>query len=597
MKTFLITYEAIGDDAGPFTIKDSTGATVATGITRAQLLAGYTVTVADTANAVTISSSGTCTDTIELEKPPVIGYLNYPGTTHIDSWVNNNQYIATNRTPTAAATIGALDGYTIIEGGVIGGTQQLAVAGPATSLGEFNGGGTVIMTANNTISGLTTVQTGAVLQLGLNLDSDTGRVAAVTVQFGAELDVVGANTANFTKTGALTNGGTTNWTGPGVCGLGIMQVGGAVANTGTINIDDSYFRAATGGISGTGTINVLDGGTLGTNSLPIAATQTVNINGCGFCAANGVPQGAILLEGTGVTYAARVNVITEACIKTSGTANTTMSGLLTGSAPLTIGTIGTAVPSAITAITNSNNTYNGVLTIDSTTLNQSGATNALQYADIRLENSGRLSNGSGTGINIASIGGTDAAAYYVGSLNNNLYIKDNGETTFAGRFLGSSSVETNVYLEGGAANVLTLTTAGHTANLIARNGSKVVLEGGTFTAAGQIDLLNGSTVSAGTSTTGATTLLNMDATSILEVRATSATSVGLLTTTTFNATAGTFVVDLPDTLQAGTYPILRANTGTGIPDIPTTGVNNTGLTPTYSWNTTVTPRVLSVTLA
>jgi hypothetical protein len=50
-------------------------------------------------------------------------------------------------------------------------------------------------------------------------------------------------------------------------------------------------------------------------------------------------------------------------------------------------------------------------------------------------------------------------------------------------------------------------------------------------------------------------------------------------------------------MSAGTYPILKvtAKTGVGYGKIPTTVINNTGLTPSYSWDTVT--GTLSMTLA
>jgi hypothetical protein len=65
----LITATSIGGNAGPFDIYqdfDSYVTPVATGITRSQILSGYTVTVNDAATIVRLISSGTCTNTTNI---------------------------------------------------------------------------------------------------------------------------------------------------------------------------------------------------------------------------------------------------------------------------------------------------------------------------------------------------------------------------------------------------------------------------------------------------------------------------------------------------------------------------------------------------
>jgi hypothetical protein len=65
----LITATSIGGNAGPFDIYqdfDSYATPVATGITRSQILSGYTVTVNDAATIVRLISSGICTNTTNI---------------------------------------------------------------------------------------------------------------------------------------------------------------------------------------------------------------------------------------------------------------------------------------------------------------------------------------------------------------------------------------------------------------------------------------------------------------------------------------------------------------------------------------------------
>jgi hypothetical protein len=153
-------------------------------------------------------------------------------------------------------------------------------------------------------------------------------------------------------------------------------------------------------------------------------------------------------------------------------------------------------------------------------------------------------------------------------------------------------------LEGGASNILTLTGKGSTGNIYARNGSKVIFQGATWTGAnGQARISAGSTISAGTSTDNSLVLAYIDGTSALDVRAAGA-STGILNTGpgTSSLSAG-WKVNLLDPLPAGTHVIWK-NTGAAITQLPAIGSNLSGRTVTgFAWNNAVNPKTLSVTLA
>lgn len=65
----VIKLTTIGNSAGPFIISDNVQGVLAMGITRAQLLAGYTVNVDTAATTVTATSTGTCTNSIDFTLP------------------------------------------------------------------------------------------------------------------------------------------------------------------------------------------------------------------------------------------------------------------------------------------------------------------------------------------------------------------------------------------------------------------------------------------------------------------------------------------------------------------------------------------------
>ena len=57
----VITLSSAGTDAGPFTIKDNNNNTLVSGITRAQLLAGYRTNIFSEYPTITVTSTGSCT--------------------------------------------------------------------------------------------------------------------------------------------------------------------------------------------------------------------------------------------------------------------------------------------------------------------------------------------------------------------------------------------------------------------------------------------------------------------------------------------------------------------------------------------------------
>jgi len=347
-------------------------------------------------------------------------------------------------------------------------------------------------------------------------------------------------------------------------------------------------------MSGSGTINILDGGTFFNNGIQtVSSSNKFFINGCGWCDPDGVKQGAISINAN-TTFTQAINVQSSACIKVHTNANVIFSGLLSGSAPLNVGTLGTPV-NGIHQYTNTGNTYDGIMTVDGTTISQSTG-NSLQYAKIILANGARI--GSSTSQTIGSLASSDPTTYWSSADFNNLFIKNNGVTTFAGRLLWNGGSNTaNWFLEGGSSNIITLTGTGNTGNMYVRNGSKVILQGATFTGTnGQIRVSAGSTVSAGTSTTGSAVLIYLDATSALDVRAVGSSTGIINTGTGTSSLSNGWKVNLLDPLPAGTH-IIWKNTGAAITQLPVIGTNLSGRTVTgFVWNNAVSPKTLSVIL-
>lgn len=93
----VISAASIGGNAGPFTITDDLANTLASGVTRNQILAGYTVLgVNNSATSVTLTSSGTCTNATVI---PIAGsiFYNYDGLTLVSSTTPFCEAVMKNR--------------------------------------------------------------------------------------------------------------------------------------------------------------------------------------------------------------------------------------------------------------------------------------------------------------------------------------------------------------------------------------------------------------------------------------------------------------------------------------------------------------------
>jgi hypothetical protein len=496
---------------------------------------------------------------------------------------------------------GNLSNYTSLNctgimAGNIGGSGTFTIQNGAQSIGgvAYAGNGLTIFTGNNTCTGTLDMQIGTKIQLGADASNTTTRWAGnLTIQ----TDAVATQFTGYTVTTylcqALTNTGTYNIIGLGVCGAGGLGLATTVVNNGIINIEKAMWRNQSTW-SGTGTVNVKDGGTFQTTTNTIGSTTRININGVGWCNASGVKVGAINMTGAAATIGARIHVQTAATIKNNTNCNTDFSGLLTGSAPLTVGTLGTPV-NGITHFSNTANTYFGTITVDGTTVNAS-YNNSLQYASIVLANGGRLGTSANTSQVIKSLASTDPTTYWQSGDPVNNVIKANGKTTYAGRLLWTGGqYAANYFLNGGAENELTMTGTGNTGHIYPRNGARLILQGATFTApGGNVNVQTGATVSAGTSTTASSVRLSIDATSKLEVRAAGA-GCGLMNVTTSFVPVNGWKVDLPDAMAAGTYDIV-SYLGAATTVLPTIGINNSGRTVTFSYNNALNPKKLRMTL-
>jgi autotransporter-associated beta strand protein len=483
--------------------------------------------------------------------------------------------------------------------GVISGTGTFTIkSGPETIGGvNYNGSGLLVLRGANTHTGNITMQEGTRLQLGENCgNTTTWAKGSLTIGANAIATQYASMPSATVVAENLNNSGIYNLIGCGdVCGVGGTYSTIGVTNNGTINLKGVWWRNS-GIWSGTGIVNVHDGATLGLSSQAPSAGTTININGCGWCNASGVEQGALQVVSTGVFYTMKIKVQSESCIKLNSGVTANFTGILSGSAPLTVSGLG-AFNTSLLHFTNASNTYHGTLTVDGQRL-IADYYNSLQYADVVLVNGGRMQTSANTYQAVGSLASADPTTQWLSGDPTNNIIKANGVTTYAGKLLWTGGLyAANWFLEGGSENVLTMTGTGNTGNVYVRNGAKLILQGATFTgAAGQIRVQSGSTVSAGTTTTGSAVLIYLDATSALDVRAVGASTGIINTGIGTNSLSAGWKVNLLDPLPAGTHVIWR-NTGAAITQLPVIGENLSGRTVTgFAWNNAVSPKTLSVTL-
>jgi hypothetical protein len=509
----------------------------------------------------------------------------------------SNNFVAGTTAPNLLHTFVSKNATGYLTGVVSGSGTWTIKAGPESIAGTgYVGAGLLVTSGANTHSGPVVMEVGTKLQLGADCSNVTTRVLGnLTLNEGAIATQYTSYVGNTFLTQALNNNGTYNVTGCGACGVGGLGLATTVVNNGIINLDRTQWRNQSTW-SGTGTVNVKNGATFQLSTNPIGATTRVNINGCGWKNASCVEQGALHVSGTGATFAMKINVQTAACITNAVNVNNEFSGLLTGSAPLTINSLSATKPNGIIHFSNTANTYNGTITIDGTILNAS-YNNSLQYAKIVLVNGGRIGTNANSGQTIGSLASNDSTTYWQSGDPSNNIIKNNGITTYAGRLLWTGGLyAANYFLDGPSTNQLTMTGTGNTGNIYPRNGAKLILQGATFTApGGQVRVQTGATVSAGTSTTASCTYLYIDATSILEVKAVGAGASLMNVTTGFLPSAG-WKVDLPDAMAAGTYDIV-SYLGTATTILPTIGLNNSGKTVTFAYANATNPKKLRMTLA
>lgn len=589
MAYFKLIATEVGTDAGPFTIKSDTGAVLATGVTGVQLLSGYIFDMPAGVTSITVENVATNTlcSTSEVYTVPYEGYWEMQKSGA--ELVSDHYGVLSTPYTVPVESFVSQDVVGVYSGSVTGTGAWTIKSGPEAIGGNtYNGGGTLIATGTSTGSVVATVQTGATLQLGYDRNALTGSIntgGTVVVNAGAKLEVMVANEEpGRIPFATLTNNGVTNILGPDICGKGYMFNQGNITNTTTITLDKVHWKLWNPtAFTGAGFFKVNDGATLNNGGTPIPANQTLQLNGCGKCAANGVPQGALKYgEGSNHTIASPIQIQSETCMKAAGGATTTFSGQLTGSSKLTLGNnTDSFARYGVATFSNATNTFTGALDIDSTSMNDNHPL-AFQYSDVNMIGQAQIS--STQGMTFKSLRSADPSTYIV-TWNVPIILTDNGETTFAGLIATSSTGHNAVTLDGAGEHLILTNGGNHSVGLRAMNGAKFSQLGGGQI--GKLDIESGSKFTVGQTTsayvnTGTTTFSGG---STLEVHAITPSSTGrFVTYGAFNVTGG-YKVDMIHPMVAGTYNILQAAVGgTGVGQLPTIGVNNTGLTPTFSWS-------------
>jgi hypothetical protein len=614
MAFYKILAETLGDDTGPFVIKSQTGAILATGVTRQQLLDGFTLDVPAGVTSVTISnapSNTTCTTTQTL---PIPNEGSWEMEKSNVETISDHYGIILAPFVTPVETFVADDIVGIYAGVVSGSTGAWTIKGTAEDVAgtTYNPGGTLIITGVNTNTS-TIVESGATLQIGYDLNNYSGQTGTnLNINAGGTVNVMGANDeAGRRAIGNVTNSGVLTFEGPDRCGEGVFRLIGTINNNvgGIITVKDNtkLILGTTATYSSVaGTTRVEDGATMDVTTATIPVAQTVHINGCGKCNEVGDLEGALYFSQTH-SLGGTINVETASCMNVLPGAAATLGGTLTGSAPLLLTNglenTGAAAPSGTFNVNSNTNTYSGIVTASNVNLRPSA--NGLSTAErIVLINGASLRTATaGVAQNIKSIASDDPNTDWTGDGVQN-QLTANGITTFAGRIIGNGTSTHFVNVQGGSENQLTVTNENNSNSvLFAKDGAIINLEGKLTggSSGGNLQATNGGRVGAGKSVTASALGMNLSTGGQFDVQAISPTQAGFLTLASaqFVLPAGstTFPINLLHPMSPGTYPILRvvAKTGVGYGKIPTTVINNTGLTPSYSWDTVT--GTLSVTLA
>ena len=581
MPFYKIIASVIGDDAGPFVIKSNTGAILATGVTKQQLLDGFTFDVPVSVTSVTIENAPS--NTICTENPVATFQIPREGTWEMEKanveTISDHYGVILAPFVTPVETFVAEDITGIYAGVVSGATSTWLIKGTSEDIAgtTYNPGGTLIITGVNTNT-QTTVESGAKLQIGYDTDSYTGRTGGtLTVNAGGKVDVVGANESTgrvaFTT---LVNNGEMTITGPDRCGEGYFRNGGNITNTTTIKLIDSQLRLNNPTtFTGTGIIDVTDGATLQSNAVGITSNQTLKLAGCGKCNEIGTQDGALLVGGA-MTIASPIILQSEVCIDHIGSGNVIFSGQISGDYKIKLNNQADSTTRAGTfAFQNPTPYFDNTIEVKNTSLYNTSA-NALSKADIVFIENGGLQSDAGA-ISLGSLSSDSTTSYLLLNSSGSITLKENGSTTYAGSMSNSTpGTPWNFRIEG-TGNVIKLThPTGNTAvNLVSSLGGRIIVEKGRYNQWSGVGTISAGSTIATTNNAHLSNLI-ISSTGALDVYASGSTT-GMLLTGNASLGAG-WKVNLLEPLPAGTHRILqKQNT---VLTLPTLGTNLSGRTVT-----------------
>lgn len=577
MPIFKITASQIGNDAGPFTIKNNLNQVIVTGVTRLQLLNGYSFNIAAGITSVTVTSTGACTNDISIDIPAEGYWVMVKGGVEQVS----DHYGAIQTAYVAPVEAFVADDVVGVYTGTASGTGNLLIkGGPQAIAGTtYNGGGTFITTNANTNT-TTTVENGAIAQLGFNLEATKGSFGGTTtVNAGGTINVVGADEPNGRAVfSTLVNNGSVNITGNDVCGQGYFSTA-SLDNKSLVTIDKAVYRPAAY-VTGVGTILVKDGATLEIANTGIPSTQTIQLNGIGKCNEIGRTEGVMLYGVAAYTIAAKIEVLTPSTIKHLAGGQVTINGQLTGNNKLTIEnyTGSTTAAGQTTFANGTGGTFDNTIEVKNTTLYNTGTT-ALQKADIVLVENGRMQQDGGT-FNIGSLSSSSTTATVLANSSVTMNIRENGNTTYDGVLQNSTPGAPwtlNVY--GPSTNQLKLTNAGSVVNLNSIDGAKIIAQSGTYEF---WNSTNGGTISAGNSTATRIKTLYLQANAFLDVYRSGA-GVGMITSQSVAYLTAGWKVNLMEAMPAGIFTILVQPNVLSPTLLPTVNTNLSGRIATFAW--------------